>query len=139
MAAKQVRRGSFAIGLLVIVVLYCVYYLFFVYGLFMGMALRPRHFIKLVFVVLVYGVGFLALRRGGIVWTTKVWHLLYGLTICVMLAMALYDWGIGRLSASSRSIADDLQDFLVSPLPYICIGLLRRSFLAIGGDQRKDV
>ena len=139
MAAKQARKGSFIIGLTAIVLLYCVYYLFFVYGLFIAMALRPRHFIKLVFVVLVYGTGFLALRRGGIVWTTKVWHLLYGVTISIMVGMALYDWGVGRLSASSRSIADDLQDFLVSPLPYICIELLRRSFLTAGGDQRKEV
>ena len=139
MAAKQARKGSFIIGLAAIVVLYCVYYLFFVYGLFIGMALSPRHFTKLVFVVLVYAVGFLALWRGGVVWTTKVWHLLYGLTICIMVGMALYDWGVGRLSASSRSVADDLQDFLVSPLPYICIGLLRRSLLAAGGDQRKGV
>jgi hypothetical protein len=139
MAAKQARKGSFVIGLVAIVLLYCVFYLFFVYGLFIGMAVRPRHFIKLLFVVLVYAAGFWALRRGGVVWTTKVWHLLYGLTICIMLGMALYDWGVGRLSASSRSIADDLQDFLVSPLPYICIELLRRSFLAAGGDQRKEV
>ncbi len=138
MAAKQAHRGSFVIGLLAIVVLYCVYYLFFVYGAFIGMALRPRHFIKLVFVVLVYGAGFLALRRSAVVWTTKVWHLLYGLTIFILVGMVLYDWGVSRLSASSRSIADDLQDFLVSPLPYICIELLRRSFLAAGSDQRKE-
>jgi hypothetical protein len=138
MAAKQAHRGSFVLGLLAIVVLYCVYYLFFVYGLFIGMALRPRHFIKLVFVVMVYGAGFLALRRSGVVWTTKVWHLLYGLTICILLGMVMYDWGVSRLSASSRSIADDLQDFLVSPLPYICIELLRRSFFAAGSDQRKE-
>ena len=116
-------------GLAAIVLLYCIYEFFFVYGLFMGMATRPRHFTKLVFVVLVYGAGLLALRRGAVVWTTKVWHLLYGVTICILLGMVLYDWGVARLSASSRSIADDLQDFLVSPLPYICIALLRRVFI----------
>lgn len=137
MAAKQARKGFFVIGLLAIVLLYCVYYLFFVYGMFIGMALRPRHFIKLVFVVLVYGAGFWALRRSSVVWAAKVWHLLYGLTICVLLGMVVYDWGVSRLSASSRSIADDLQDFLVSPLPYICIELLRRSFFAFGSDRRK--
>jgi hypothetical protein len=139
MAAKQARKGSFIIGLVAIVLLYCVYYLFFVYGLFIGMASSPRHFTKLVFVVLVYSIGFWALRRGGVVWTTKVWHLLYGLTICIMVGMTLYDWGVGRLSASSRSVADDLQDFLVSPLPYVCIELLRRSFLTVGSDRRKEV
>lgn len=127
MAVKQARKVSFIIGLVAIVLLYSVYYVYFVYGAFIGMALRPRHLIKLVFVVLVYGAGFWALRRGTVAWTIKVWHLLYGLTICILLGMVLYDWGVSRLPASSRSIADDLQDFLVSPLPYICIALLRRS------------
>jgi hypothetical protein len=43
--------------------------------------------------------------------------------------MGFFDWFAFRLPVSVRSIADDLQELLVSPLPYICMLLLRRGLM----------
>ena len=130
MSVSQVRRkGRFAIGLAVIFFLYCVYNVEFLYHLFAEMPLRARHFIKLFFVLLVYGAGFFALRRDVFGWMMRCWHLFYFMTLFFLLLMGFFDWFAFRLPVSVRSIADDLQELLVSPLPYICMLLLRRGLM----------
>jgi hypothetical protein len=140
MSVNQVRRkGRFAIGLAVILFLYCIYNVEFLYNLFAGMPLRTRHFIKLLFVLLVYGAGFVALRRDVFGWMMRCWHLLYFVTLLLLLLLGFFDWFAFRLPVSVRSIADDLQELLVSPLPYICILLLRRGSMQGGSLEKGTV
>jgi hypothetical protein len=130
MSVNQVRRkGRFAIGLAVIVFFYCFYNIVFVYDVFAEMPLRARHFTKLFFVVLVYGAGFFALRRDFYGWMMRFWHLLYFVTILLLILLGFFDWFAFRLSVTVRSIADNLQELLVSPLPFICMLLLRRGLM----------
>jgi hypothetical protein len=130
MSVNQVRRkGRFAIGLAVILFLYCVYNIEFLYNAFSEMPLRARHIVKFFFVLLVYGAGFFALRRDVFGWMMRCWHLLYFVTVFLLLLMGFFDWFAFRLPVSVRSIGDDLQELLVSPLPYICMLLLRRGLM----------
>jgi hypothetical protein len=135
MTEKRKRRWAPALGLFVITVLYCVYYLGFVYGVFTRVPEKTRHVIKFLFVLAVYGAGWLALRRQVAEWMVKIWHLLYACGVGVMLLLGTYDWGIARLPASVRSIADAVQELLVSPLLFIAMLLLLRSLRAAGSEE----
>src|ERR1700743_412099 len=126
MAVNLERRSAFRWGLLIILLLYCCYYLCFVYGVFMEVPLRVRHLIKLLFVGLVYAAGWWGLRKDTAGWMMKIWHWAYALTIGLMLMMGAYDWWISRLSEGARSVWDSLQEPLVSPVLYIGIRLVRR-------------
>jgi hypothetical protein len=130
MSVNQVhRKGRFAIGLAVIFFLFFFYNIEFLYNAFAEMPLRARHITKLFFVLMVYGAGFFALRRDVFGWMMRCWHLLYFVTLFLLLVMGFFDWFAFRLPVSVRSVADDLQELLVSPLPYICMLLLRRGLM----------
>ncbi len=133
MAVNRERNRSFGWGLLVILILYCCYYLGFVYGVFMQIPLRARHLIRILFVLLVYFAGGRGLRKDMAGWMMKIWHLLYALGISGMLILGMYDWWVVRLPVTARYIGDSLQEFLVSPVLYIAIGLLRRSLARENG------
>jgi hypothetical protein len=49
------------------------------------------------------------------------------------LLLGIYDWGFARTSAQMRLIADDLQEFLVSPILYCTMGIIAKRL-----EKRKD-
>jgi hypothetical protein len=116
----------FWIGLSVIALFYCLYYLFFMYGMFLGMPLRVRHLIKFVFILMAYGVGTWSLKKYGAAWMLRTWHILYLVTLCLLVLLGIYDWGFARAPLSVRGIADSLQEFLVSPILFVAVSLVGR-------------
>jgi len=129
MAGQREGRKFFLIGLTVIVLLYILYYLLFVYGVFLVVPMRTRQLIKLGSIFLIYGVGVWALRKDTAGWIMKIWHLMYGCTFLFLILLGLLDWWLGRTSPAVREVAGNLHEFLISPILYIVIGLLRRRML----------
>lgn len=125
---KVHRRKTFYFwsGLILIALLYSAYYLFFLYGLSLTMPLRARHVMKFLFILAVYGVGLLGLRRSAAGWVVRSWHFCYVLGLLLLLLLGAYDWMIARTPLSLREVADDVQEFLVSPVLYVALGLLSR-------------
>jgi hypothetical protein len=126
MAGQREGRKFFLIGLTVVVLLYILYYLVFVYHVFLNVPMRVRQLIKLGFIFLVYGTGVWALRKDTARWIMKIWHLLYGCTFLFLILLGVFDWWLGRTSLAVREVAGNLHEFLISPVLYIVIGLLRR-------------
>jgi hypothetical protein len=126
MAGQREGRKFFLIGLTVIVLIYIVYYLVFVYGVFLIVPMRVRQLIKLGFILLIYGTGVWALRKDTARWIMKIWHLLYGCTFLFLILLGIFDWWLSRTSQGVREVAGNLHEFLISPVLYIVIGLLRR-------------
>jgi hypothetical protein len=56
----------------------------------------------------------------------RVWHGFYILILCLLLCLGVYDWTIARAPLSVREIADSLQEFLVSPVLYVALGIFNR-------------
>ena len=114
----------FWLGLAALLILYCLYYFCFIYGLAYEIpSLRARHFVKLVFILVCYTVGVLTLRRLTTGWMLRLWHLVYLICLILLLLLGIYDWSIARTPLQVRMVADSLQEFLVSPLLYVGIGL----------------
>ncbi|MDO6435070.1 hypothetical protein Q4E93_30930 [Flavitalea sp. BT771] len=126
MAGQREGRRFFLIGLGVIVLFYILYYVVFVYHVFLVVPMRLRQLIKLGFILLTYGTGVWALRKDTARWIMKIWHLLYGCTFLFLILLGVLDGWLGRMSPAVREVAGNLHEFLISPVLYIVIGLLRR-------------
>lgn len=122
---KIVRRKQwFWTGLILISILYCLYYVLFLYRMALDMPIRGRHVVKFLFILLVYGAGVFCLRRWGMPWMLRVWHICYLFIVLFLLLLGGYDWTIARTPASLRSIADSLQGFLISPILYVAMRIV---------------
>jgi hypothetical protein len=124
---KQVKaRVFFWSGFVLISLLYATYYVFFLYDIAQRMPLRGRHIIKFLFVALVYFTGVVCLRKPAAGWVRRTWHIIYLLTLALLLLLGLYDWAIARTPLGVREIADDLLEFLVSPILFVVMWILSR-------------
>ena len=125
---ENMRRKKlfFWIGLVLIVVFYSLYFLFFLYRIAQDMPIRGRHIVKLLFIVLTYMTGVVCLKKYAEPWMMRIWHGFYLLILCLLLCLGAYDWTIARTPLSVREIADSLQEFLVSPVLYVALGIFNR-------------
>src|SRR5258708_8215335 len=83
-------KTFFWIGLSIIAVLYCLYYLFFMYGVFIGMPLRARHIIKFLFILMAYAAGAYFLKKYALASIFHTWHVLFLTTLCRPLLLWIY-------------------------------------------------
>jgi hypothetical protein len=118
------KKQWFWTGLILICVLYCLYNVFFLYGLELDMTIHGRHVVKFLIILLVYGTGFSCLRRWGRPWMLRAWHLCYLIIVFLLLLLGGYDWTIARTPASVRSVADSLHAFLISPILYVAMRIM---------------
>jgi hypothetical protein len=118
------RKQWFWTGLILISVLYCLYYVLFLYRMALDMSIRERHVVKFLFILMVYGAGFTCLHKWGMPWMLRVWHMCYMLIVLLLLLLGGYDWMIARTPESIRSIADSLQGFLISPILYVAMRIV---------------
>jgi hypothetical protein len=121
------KQPFFWFGLAAITLLYCLYYLYFLNNVSHDMPLRTRHIIKFLSILIAYGIGTYTLRKYTTGWIMQIWHAAYAIILCLLLLLGIYDWGIARVPVQIRGIADNLQEFLISPVLYVVIGIINRS------------
>lgn len=109
----------FWVGLILISILYCLYYVLFLYRMAVEMPIRRRHVIKFIFILLVYGAGFTSLRKWGAPWMIRVWNLSYLFIVVALLLLGGYEWANSRAPLALRGVADSLQVLLISPIMYV--------------------
>jgi hypothetical protein len=128
-------RFFFWLGLIVLTFLYGLYYFYFLNGLAFTLALRARHLVKFLFILCAYGIGAFALPKVAAGWVMRIWHVVYGIGLLLLILLGLYDWGIARAPLGIREVADDLQELLVSPILYCVIAILNRSLDRLTGQN----
>ena len=124
MAVWPKKKAAFWIGLLVMILIYCLYYLYFIYGLSREVSLRTMHLLKFLFVLMAYGAGLLGLRRSVSPGLVQLWRLVYAACLLLLVLLGLYDWFFARAPLSVRGIADNIQELLVSPILYVVISIV---------------
>lgn len=111
---------------MIIVILYALYYVFFLYDLSLNMPLHERHVFKFLFTFCVYVVGAVCLRGFAVSWMRQLWHWTYVAILVLLVGLGVFDWLVMRTWLELREVADNLQEFLVSPLLYVGMGILGR-------------
>ena len=111
---------------MIIIVLYALYYVFFLYGRALTMPLHERHMVKFLFAFSVYVTGAICLRGSAAPWMRQLWHVVYLCVLLLLVGLGVYDWLVARTWLELREVADNLQEFLVSPLLYVAMGILGR-------------
>jgi hypothetical protein len=120
------KRILFFAGLLLVVILYSLYNLFFLDLWFYDATSRAmRHVVKFGSILIVYVAGVFVFRRYTPSWPLSIWHLLYAGCTIVLVAIGLYDGWLG-VTQSVRSFAVTLHEFLISPAPYVVVGILNK-------------
>ncbi len=118
--------GRYRLGLVLITGLYIFYYLFFVYYLFHEMPLQAMHVSKFLFVIVVFGVGWFGFRGGTDPWLLQSWRAVYAFFSFLFFFLWAYDTLHGRLPLQVREVTDSLLEFLISPILYVVLGILKR-------------
>ncbi|HMH20226.1 MAG TPA: hypothetical protein VK563_00550 [Puia sp.] len=126
------KRVLFFTGLIAITVLFSIYNLYLTeYSYFEATSRKTRHIIRFGTVLLAWGIGIFAYRRESPGWLLPIWHLLYVTIIFILLSIGIYDWWSGSVRTDLRNLAISLNEFLISPVPFVLIGLIRR----LAGEQ----
>lgn len=129
MPSPPKKQPYFLYGLIAITILFCLYYVYFLYHASHDMPLKARHAVKFGSVLIAYGIGVYTLKKFAAAWMVQIWHAVYLSILAVLLLLGLYDWTISRVPIGIRGIADTLQEFLISPVLYVAIGIINRSLV----------
>ena len=127
------RRVYLIGGFLAIFLIYSLYNIFLLdVNYYNEIPRKIRHLNKFLAILLVYGIGTLALKKYTVDWMMLVWHLLHIAVILFLLVIGLYDWTFGVISDKLRNIASTFLEFLISPVFYAAIAIVNnRLFLLV--------
>jgi hypothetical protein len=126
--AKAKARLIFLIGLLVSIILYSAYNLYILDPFVYEKMSRPtRHFFKFGSLILAWAIGFLAFRNLAPSWLRHLWNILYASSGTLLLILAIIDAAIHGLPPAIRQPISTFHEALISPIPYVVIGLLIRA------------
>ena len=123
--SKLNKKYIFFLGLIAIITVYSLYSIYFDLTYVPDIPGKWKHANKFLFVLIVYGIGTLALKRYMIGWMMLIWHLLHIVFISVLLLIGFYDWYHGNITDQIRNLANSVFDFLISPVLYVSMGIIQ--------------
>ena len=118
----------FISGLIFIIIFYSTYYIGFEENEIMQTFNRyVQYLIKFLFTVIIYLIGSLHLGKLKDEWMSYLWHFIHISGLCIITSIGLYDWLISDIPLGVLLFAGSIQEFLISPLLYVAMGLLNRN------------
>ncbi|HEX5151421.1 MAG TPA: hypothetical protein VFW07_08225 [Parafilimonas sp.] len=131
---KLKPKYIFIFGLVAICIIYSLYRVYFDITYVPDIPGKVKHANKFLFVLIVYGVGTLSLRKYMIGWMMVIWHLVHIIFISLLLLIGAYDWLHGNITDQIRNVANSVFEFLISPVLYVCMGIVQ--FRLFGNKER---
>lgn len=126
-------RLYFFLGLLASAILYSAYNLYildpYVYE---KMGRSTRHLYKFGSIILSWLIGVLVLRITAPAWVRHLWNILFGAGLGILLLLAAFDSFIHPLPLILRGPISTFHEALISPIPYVVIGLLNFAIIKKG-------
>ncbi|MCG9899107.1 MAG: hypothetical protein MH132_03820 [Hydrotalea sp.] len=120
------KRGLW-LGLLQLMVIYTAMYLFFYEApYFADIPRKLRHLIKFSSLIGVYLLGTYHLRFEKQRWMGALWHIVHISGISFVLSMGAFDWLVHPTSQAVRLLAHQINEFLISPVLFVAMGLLEK-------------
>lgn len=121
------NKVSFIIGLLLIIIIYSIHYLYFLDNVDLVISKKARHLGTFFTTIIIYFIGTFHLGKLPNTWMSTLWHLIHISGLCILSILGIFDWFISEISLSLRSFAHSIQELLLSPVLYVCMGLLNKS------------
>jgi hypothetical protein len=135
----KTEKQRYLTGLMIILLIYSLFYMLFADRADTLLIPRKwRHVIKFCTTCMVYLVGTHHLGKQKNSWMLYLWHLLHISLLSTITCIGLYDWIFGMVSYHVKEIAASIQEFLISPMLYIAMGILNKrlvSNLQRSGDK----
>jgi hypothetical protein len=121
---------KFWMGLIIILIIYTLFYLFFKDTNYVALIPRKiRHIIKFVVLITIYLVGVWHLSLDKITWMKTLWHLFHISGIVFLVSLGAYDWLINPMTQFMREVMDAVNEFLIAPTLFVVMGLLQKFLL----------
>lgn len=117
-------KVRFISGLLFILAIYSVYYIYFLENEDLILPSKIRHIIKFLTTIAVYLVGTSHLGKLTDKWMSFIWHMVHITGLCIITSLGVFDWFITPISYNLRAFAGSIQEILISPFLYVAMGLL---------------
>ena len=92
----------------------------------MGILKQKRTVTELMLMASVYILGSYILSGSGSHWMGRLWRILHIGLISTVLCMIIYKRFIGNLPMNLGNVRDSIINFVISPFPYLGMGLLFR-------------
>lgn len=120
------KRGLL-LGLIQLMVIYTAMYLFFYEAPYLYEIPRKlRHLIKFCSLIGVYFLGTYHLRFEKQKWMGALWHMVHMSGISFVVLVGVFDWLIHPTSQAIRLLAQQINEFLISPVLFVAMGLLEK-------------
>ncbi len=128
MKLYKTDKVRFIAGLVIIVLIYSIFYIYFVEnGASKLFPRKTRHIIKFLATILVYFVGTFHLGKLNDSWMSKLWHFVHVSGLIILSSMGFFHWYIFEVSLAFKSFAVSIQELLMSPMLYVAMGILNKS------------
>ena len=132
MSLYRTERLRWVGGLVVILIVYTLYYLYFVdHQGYYDINRKLRHVIKFFATVSVYLLGTFHLGKIRQSWMNMLWHTIHLSLLCVIMGIGIYDWTFGMVGDAIKTMAATFQEFLISPVLYVGMGILDERLVAL--------
>ena len=118
----------FISGLVFIVIIYSLFYIYFLENKnTLPISRRLKHIISFGSTITVYFVGTYHLGKLKDTWMSSLWHLIHISGLLIITSLGFFDWFISEINLNLRQFAQSIQEILISPVLYVAMGLLNRS------------
>jgi len=120
-------RHKWISGLVIILIIYTLFYNFFADRAYTYEIPRNlRHIIKFGTTIAVYFVGTYHLGKLKDQWMSHLWHFIHVSLLVIITSIGIFDWTFGMVSYKTKELAASMQEFLISPVLYVGMGLINQ-------------
>lgn len=120
-------------GLILILIVYTLFYTLFADRSYTYLIPRKiRHVIKFGTTIGVYLLGTYHLGKLKDQWMSHLWHFIHISLLVIISAIGIYDWIFGEVSYAMKDFTVSLQEFLISPVLYVGMGLINQKLKSSG-------
>ena len=119
----------FILGLVFIIIIYSLNFIFFVENVTLKLNPIQQHIISFSITIIVYFIGTIHLRTSSTErkWILSLWHLIHISGLFIITFLGLFDWFISDIHLSLNQFAHSIQEMLISPVLYAVMGLLNKT------------
>lgn len=126
-------RQKWIAGLILILIVYTLFYTLFADRSYTYLIPRKiRHIIKFGTTIAVYLMGTYHLGKLKDQWMSSLWHFIHISLLIIITSIGIYDWIFGEVSYAVKDFTASLQEFLISPVLYVGMGLINQKLKSSG-------